>query len=538
MSTPGGSLAGQAFALIDLLDARATSSPHHTFLVDERGRRITFAEFRRESIRVAERLGKAGIGPHSLVSWMLPTSIDALAVSAALSRLGAAQNPIIPAYREREIGHILDHTPVDLMIVTPQWRGIDYLSLCSDLAAARGGRPMVLTIEDVMRDGAPVPAVGRRTGHQEVSPAQWLFFTSGTGGLPKGARHTDRSLVAAAAGMVDHLAMTADDRSGIAFPIAHIGGPINLMAGLLSGASLILIEHFDPETSARVLANEGVTMAGSGTAFHLAYLDVQAAQPDVPLFPALRCCPGGGAPKPPGLHERVKRELGGCGIVSSWGLTEAPVLTMGRPADPGATLSESEGQPLPGVELRVVAADGRSCAAGEPGELRVRGPQVMLGYVDGSLDVDAFDQEGYLRTGDLGVIDPKGYVRITGRLKEVVIRNGENVGTAEVEDLVRSHPAVADAAVIGLPDRANRGAGLRGGGAGARLAGPHPCVAHRVPRGQGLADDRVARAARGAGGAAPDGRRKGRQGAIGRPVGARTPRSRADIVTTMERRAT
>ena len=246
MSTPGGSLAGQTFALIDLLDARATSSPHHTFLVDERGRRITFAEFRRESIRVAERLGKAGIGPHSLVSWVLPTSIDALVVSAALSRLGATQNPIIPVYREREIGHILDHTPVDLMIVTPQWRGIDYLSLCSDLAAARGGRPMVLTIEDVMRDGAPVPAVGRRTGHHEVSPAQWLFFTSGTGGLPKGVRHTDRSLVAAAAGMVDHLAITEDDRSGIAFPIAHIGGPINLMAGLLSGASLILIEQLRP----------------------------------------------------------------------------------------------------------------------------------------------------------------------------------------------------------------------------------------------------------------------------------------------------
>jgi acyl-CoA synthetase (AMP-forming)/AMP-acid ligase II len=252
--------------------------------------------------------------------------------------------------------------------------------------------------------------------------------------------------------MVDHLAMTEDDRNGIAFPIAHIGGPINLMAGLLSGATLLLIEDFRPEPSARVLAEEGVTMAGSGTAFHLAYLDVQAAQPDAPLFPALRCCPGGGAPKPMGLHERVKRELGGCGIVSSWGLTEAPVLTMGRPSDTDAKLSESEGRPLPGVDLRVVTPDGRSCAAEEAGELRVRAPQVMLGYVDRSLDAEAFDEAGYLRTGDLGVIDEDGYVRITGRLKEVVIRKGENVGTAEVEELVRGHRAVADAAVIGLPD--------------------------------------------------------------------------------------
>ncbi len=355
-------------------------------------------------------------------------------------------------YREREIGHILDENAVDLMIVTPQWRGVDYVALCSDLAAARGGRPLVSRSSRSCRAPTPLPAVGPGADHDDLAPAQWLFYTSGTAGLPKGVRHTDATLAAAAAGMVDHLAITEDDRSGIAFPIAHIGGPINLMAGLQSGATLILIEQFDPEPTAGVLAREGVTMAGSGTAFHLAYLDVQAGRPDAPLFPALRCCPGGGAPKPAGLHERVKRELGGCGIVSSWGLTEAPVLTMGRPTDPDAKLSASEGRPLPGVDLRVVATDGRPCRAGEPGELRVRAPQVMLGYVDRSLDGDAFDDEGYLRTGDLGVVDAEGYVSITGRLKDVVIRNGENIATAEVEELVRGHPAVADAAVIGLLD--------------------------------------------------------------------------------------
>jgi acyl-CoA synthetase (AMP-forming)/AMP-acid ligase II len=438
--------------LVDLLDARATASPDRTFLVDEDGRHMSFAELRRESMRVAKRLATAGIGADSLVSWVLPTSIDTLVVTAALSRLGAVQNPIIPVYREREIGHILDETAVDLMIVTPQWRGIDYLTLCSDLAAARGGRLQVLTLEQVVSGVTALPAVGAGVSHDDLAPAQWVFYTSGTAGLPKGVRHTDATLAAAAVGMVDHLAITEDDRSGIAFPIAHIGGPINLMAGLLSGATLILIEQFDPEPTARVLAREGVTMAGSGTAFHIAYLDVQATQPHVPLFPALRCCPGGGAPKPAGLHERLKRELGGCGIVSSWGLTEAPVLTMGRPTDPDAMLSESEGRPLPGVELRVVAPDRRPCVADEPGELRVRAPQVMLGYVDRSLDAEAFDEEDFLRTGDLGVVDAGGYVRITGRLKDVVIRKGENIGTAEVEELVRGHPAVADAAVIGLPD--------------------------------------------------------------------------------------
>jgi acyl-CoA synthetase (AMP-forming)/AMP-acid ligase II len=247
--------------------------------------------------------------------------------------------------------------------------------------------------------------------------------------------------------------MSAQDRSGIAFPIAHIGGAVNLMAALLSGATLILIERFSREGSVAALAREGVTMAGSGTAFHLAYLEAQATQPDDAIFPSLRCCPGGGAPKPPGLHERVKRELGGVGILSGWGLTEAPVLTIGQPQDPDDKLSDTEGRPLPGVVLRVVGPDGREQGAGEPGELRVRAPQQMLGYVNRELDAEVFDEEGFLRTGDLGIVDSDGFVRITGRLKDVVIRNGENVATAEVEDLLRAHPDVIDAAVIGLPDR-------------------------------------------------------------------------------------
>ena len=436
-----------------LVASRASRTPEHPLLVDERGRSMSARAFEEGARRVAGRLAAAGIRRGSVVSWVLPTGIDALVVAAALSRLGAVQNPIIPIYREREIGHITDEIATDAFIVTPRWRGFDYLELCRDLASARGGRIAVFEIAEVVDESsAPLPARVRSEAHTELGEAQWVFYTSGSSGLPKGVRHRDTALVAAASGMVEHLAMTETDRSGIAFPIAHIGGPINLMGALVSGTTLILIENFDPLRTSEVLTREGVTMAGSGTAFHLAYLEAQAQRPDEPLFPFLRCCPGGGAPKPPGLHERVKRELGGAGILSSWGLTEAPVLTMGKASDPDDKLSESEGTALPGVELRTVGLDGVPGRPGEPGELRVRAPQVMLGYVDASLDADAFDAEGWLRTGDLGTIDAGGYVRITGRLKDVVIRNGENIGTAEVEELLRGHPSVADVAVIGLPD--------------------------------------------------------------------------------------
>jgi acyl-CoA synthetase (AMP-forming)/AMP-acid ligase II len=434
------------------VDWRAAVTPGHVLLVDESGRTMTADEFRAASQRVAEGLRDAGIGRGSLVSWILPTGMDALVSTVALSRLGAVQIPVIPVYREREIGHILDETALDAFIVTPQWRGFDYLELCRELAASRGGGAAVLTVGEVISDSPPAVQPVPKHADRDFGRTQWIFYTSGTGGLPKGVRHGDAALVAAARGMVEHLAITSEDRSGIAFPIAHIGGPINLMAGLLAGCTLVLIENFDAQRTSEVLAREGVTMAGSGTAFHLAYLGVQSQRPAEPLFPYLRCCPGGGAPKPAGLHERVKRELGGAGIVSGWGLTEAPLLSMGRPGDRDDLLSTTEGSALPGVQLRAVSSDGRTCRAGEQGELRAKGPQVMLGYVDASLTADAFDGEGWLRTGDLGTIDAEGYVRITGRLKDVVIRNGENIGTAEVEELLRAHPHVADAAVIGLPD--------------------------------------------------------------------------------------
>ena len=446
-----GAFGATEASLSHLVDAKARENPEGVLLVDDRHRRMTYGEFQTESERAALRLANLGVGPNSIVSWILPTTMESLVVMVALARLAAVQNPIIPMYREREIGHILDEACVDAMIVVENWEGVAYKDMAEALSAERGGTPVVWTLEEVL--GEPIPSQSL-TSHSGAAqkPAEWLFYTSGSSGVPKGCRHTGGSLFSCAAGMTKHLGMTTDDRSAIAFPIAHIGGAINLMAALLSGATLILIEKFSREVTTNVLARERVTMAGSGTAFHLAYLEAQATRPNKPIFPFLRCCPGGGAPKPPGLHERVKRELGGVGILSGWGLTEAPVLSMGTPEDPDEKLSDTEGRPLPGVVIRVVGADGRVAPPGEPGELRVQAPQQMLGYVGGALDGEVFDRDGYVRTGDIGTIDSHGFVRITGRLKDVVIRNGENVATAEVEDLLRGHPEVVDVAVLGLPD--------------------------------------------------------------------------------------
>jgi acyl-CoA synthetase (AMP-forming)/AMP-acid ligase II len=169
----------------------------------------------------------------------------------------------------------------------------------------------------------------------------------------------------------------------------------------------------------------------------------------------VRAFPGGGAPKPPQLHYDVRKELGGAGIISGWGLTETPILTMASLDDDDEQLANTEGFAMPGVQLRVITLDGKVAGIDEEGELRAKAPQTMKGYLDSSLDADAFDDEGWFRTGDLGRIDADGMVTITGRLKDIIIRKGENISAKEVEDLLFTHPLVADVAVIGLPDAAS-----------------------------------------------------------------------------------
>jgi acyl-CoA synthetase (AMP-forming)/AMP-acid ligase II len=161
---------------------------------------------------------------------------------------------------------------------------------------------------------------------------------------------------------------------------------------------------------------------------------------------------GGGATTPPEISRRAREVLGVRGIVNSWGLTEFPVATYGRPDAPFDVLDATTGPAVPGTEVRAVGDDERVCAPGEEGELRVRGPQCFLGYVDASLDADAFDADGWFRTGDLGIIDADGNVTVTGRIKDIIIRNAENISALEIENALYQHPAVADVAVVAAPD--------------------------------------------------------------------------------------
>jgi acyl-CoA synthetase (AMP-forming)/AMP-acid ligase II len=441
----------EARNLWELVERRAAATPDDVMLVDEHGDELTFGQYHDAALRAAAGLADVGVTAGAVVSWQLPTRLASVTLVGALARLSAVQNPILPIYREREVGFAVRQTAASLLLVPPAWRGFDFPAMAEEISKDGGGVPVVVVIDRTLPEGDPssLPPAPRPS---DDPPVRWIFYTSGTTADPKGAQHTDGTILAAARGMTERLAVTDADRNALAFPFTHIGGITWLFTSLMTGCSNILMEAFDPVATPEVLRRERVTLAGSGTPFHMAYLAAQRAEPDVRLFPEVRAFPGGGAPKPPQLHHDVKRELGGAGIVTGWGLTEAPILTMASVEDDDDELAETEGKAMPGVELRVVGIDGEPARPGGSGELRAKAPQLMKGYLDPSLDADAFDEDGWFRTGDLGCIDERGNVIITGRLKDVIIRHGENISAKEVEDLLYAHPKVADVAVIGLPD--------------------------------------------------------------------------------------
>jgi cyclohexanecarboxylate-CoA ligase len=441
-------------SLWELVERRADATPEALFAVDEEGRRMTFREYRAACERVAAGLNaEEGIGPDAAVSWMLPTGLESMVLAGALCRLGAVQNPMLPIYRQRETRFIAAQTGARLLVVPSTWRGFDYAAMAREVAADVPGLA-VRVVDRALPEGDPTglpppPAASS----PEDAPVRWLFYTSGTTADPKGARHTDATLMAAFVGLPRVLELRPSDRHGLVFPVTHVGGIGWLVAGLMVGFSHVVIATFDPAKAIPLLSRHRVTQLGAGTVFHQAYLAAQREQPGRPLFPDVRAFPGGGAPKPPQLHYDLKNELGGAGIVSGYGLTECPVIAMNSVRDPDAKLAHTEGRPNPpGAEIHVVRLDGTPADPGEDGELRIRGPQLCRGYVDPALDRAAFDEQGRFRTGDLGHLDADGFVVITGRLKDVIIRKGENISAKEVEDLLYSHPKVADVAVIGLPD--------------------------------------------------------------------------------------
>jgi len=436
----------------ELVERRADASPDRPMLIAVEGDPLTFGAFRDRAERVAAGLSAMGVRTGSVVSWQLPTRIDTIVLSMALCRLGAVQNPIIHLYREREVGFALRQTGASLFVIPRVWRDIDFPAIAERALAGAATRPEILVIDDGLPEGEaaalpppPAPAPGD-------PPVRWIYYTSGSTADPKGVRHTDQTLIAGGLGLARALEITAEDVGSIAFPFAHIAGPDYLVTQLTVGFPAVLVEAFSAADVLPFFRRHGTTMVGGSTAFYVAYLAEQRKNPGVPILPALRLMSGGGAAKPPEVHFEVRDEIGGRGVVHGYGMTEVPMIANGSPSDTDEQLAHTDGRPIEGAEVRIVTLDGKMAAPGQEGEIRVRGPMVFPGYTDPALTAEAFDDDGYFRTGDLGRLRPDGHLTLTGRLKDVIVRKGENISAKEIEDLLYTHPKVIEVAVIGLPD--------------------------------------------------------------------------------------
>ena len=442
-----------ASTMWELIERRATASGDHPMLFDAAGRRITFGEFATAVERCAAGLAARGITEGTRVSWQLPTTIEAIIISSALARLGAIQNPIIHLYREREVAFALAQTGSVMLLVAGTWRGTDYLEIAQRAVEQSGSTAEIVDLSLGLPDGDPsaLPAAPAIALGAEAQ-VRWIYYTSGSTAEPKGVQHTDQTLIAGGWGLAKALDMSPSDVGSIAFPFAHIAGPDYLVTMLSLGFPAVLLEAFIPTDAIEVFNRHGVTMVGGSTAFYVAYLTEQRKQPGTSIFPTLRLMSGGGAAKPPNLHAEVRDEIGGRGIVHGYGMTEVPMIANGSPHDSDEQLANTDGRPVEGATIRIVALDGTVVSGESEGEIRVKGPMVFKGYTNPELNAEAFDDEGWFRTGDLGVLRDDGHLSITGRLKDVIVRKGENISAKEIEDLLSSHDKVAEVAVIGLPD--------------------------------------------------------------------------------------
>ncbi|MGW4852726.1 class I adenylate-forming enzyme family protein [Streptomyces sp. NPDC004288] len=427
---------GESRTLWELVERRAALTPDRPVLL-QGDRVLTFEGLRERAERCAAGLYGRGVRPGTVVAWQLPTRIETAVLSFALARLGAVQTPVIPFYRDKEVGFALRASRAEHFAVPGTWRGFDHAEM-----ARRLGAQGIFEAYGDLPDGDPAVLPPPPSSGTDV---RWIYWTSGTTSDPKGVLHTDRSLLAGGSCLAHALRLTDRDVGSMAFPYAHIAGPDYTVMLLLYGFPAVMFEHFALPEALDEYNRHGVTVAGGSTAFYSMFLTEQRKRPGKPVIPTLRLLAGGGAPKPPEIYHAVREELG-CRLTHGYGMTEVPMITMGDPEDTDEHLASTEGRPPAGMEIRITG----------DGEVRLRGEAVCRGYLDPAQTAAAFDEDGFLVTGDLGQLTPSGHLVLTGRIKDIIIRKGENISAQEIEDLLHRHPDVGDAAVIGLPD-AERG---------------------------------------------------------------------------------
>jgi len=417
----------------------------------------SYADIDDEARRLLTLLRDLGVRPGEAVAFQLPNWREALVSFAALALGGYVLVPIVHIYGRKEVAFILEQSGAVAYISPVAYGHVDYGEIIDTAAPASLRLHVVVGAAEVPPAGSGVAriaweACAERQPASDLPSVEshdiaMLGYTSGTTGDPKGVIHDHRTILAE----LDHMApyMNPGKPNLMGSPVAHATGMLGAVLGpLKTGENIHVIDRWDPGHALEVMLKEGIGGGTGASVFLASLLD----HPDFTPEHAARMerIGLGGAPVPVALGERAASL--GIAIIRAYGSTEHPSTTGCRFDDPADRRHRTDGRALAGVELRLVDEAGAEVPAGSPGEILSRGPDLCLGYTDPAQNAAAFDDEGWYHSGDVGVLDEDGYLTITDRLKDVIIRGGENISAAEVEAALQALAGVAELAVVAAPD--------------------------------------------------------------------------------------
>jgi acyl-CoA synthetase (AMP-forming)/AMP-acid ligase II len=431
----------------------AQTRPGAVAVVDQAGaRRHTYAELAADAGRVAALLTDVGVGPAEVVSVQLPNWYETVAVGLGVLWAGAVVNPLVPGYRERDLRYILGKAGSRVLFTPTTYRGFDYTPMVEATQAGLPSPVRHVTVDP--RDGEPA-AVALSLGTYGAIPpvavaasdVSEVIFTSGTEATPKGVMHTEETTNFSVRAAYHDLDVGPQDVVWMPSPVGHSTGfNYGLRFALYHGLPLVLQDVWDATTAAALIEQERCSYTLAATTF-LADLVARAGAEDLGSMQRFGC---GGAPVPPAL---VRAALArGVGVLRLYGSTEVLVATWNRPDSAAESKENTDGRALEHVDV-TIAGSADSPADATTGEILVRGPNTAVGFLDDpERTASTFTVDGWVRSGDLGIIDGAGYLSVVGRIKEIIIRGGMNIAPREIEEVLVSHPDVVAAAVIGLPD--------------------------------------------------------------------------------------
>src|SRR5271155_367044 len=423
--------------LADSLADAAHRTPQRVVLIDGDYRLDCLSLHEQATALAQALLERTAIG--SVVSFMLPNWHEAAVIYLGATIAGMVGNPILPSLRESELLFILRDADTRIIFVPSVFGRYDYAAMLTRVVAQLENPPEVI----VVRDGPSLPEAKSPAAELptlDPDAVRMVLYTSGTTGRPKGVLHSHNSMHALITQLRDHWQVQPGDRFLVPSPIAHIGGSIYAFeCPLLLGASAVLMDRWNADDAVEIIRANRCTHIAGATPFLEQLLT--AAERAGTRLPELKLFICGGASVSPSLIRRAASYFDRAAVTRVYGSTEVPVTTVGAPLDPDHA-ADSDGR----------AGFAQITLRGAAGEIHTCGPQMLVGYLHAEDEAGSFDADGYFRTGDLARWGDDDYLVVTGRAKDVIIRNGENIAPKEIEDILIGHPGVAEIAIVGLPD--------------------------------------------------------------------------------------